>query len=91
MLAFVVHQSMRLHANCRRRNSQGGYLKKRLGTADDAGDADGVVFLSYKQAQDRGCESICLLQCVFETNGSSGYGLGRASGTTRAGLRSTIN
>ena len=36
----------------RRRNSQGGYLKKRLGTADDTGDADGVVFLSYKQAQD---------------------------------------
>ena len=36
----------------RRRNSQGGYLKKRLGTADDTADADGVVFLSYKQAQD---------------------------------------
>jgi integrase len=36
----------------RHRSLQGGYLKRRLGAADDVVDADGVVFLSYKQAQD---------------------------------------
>ena len=34
----------------RRRSTHGGYLKKRLGTADDIGDAEGCAFLSYKQA-----------------------------------------
>jgi integrase len=36
----------------RHRSLQGGYLKRRLGAADDVADGDGVAFLSYKQAQD---------------------------------------
>jgi integrase len=36
----------------RRRSAQGGYLKRRLGAADDIADADGAAFLSYKQAHD---------------------------------------
>src|SRR5216684_803348 len=36
----------------RHRSLQGGYLKRRLGAADDIADGDGVAFLSYKQAQD---------------------------------------
>jgi integrase len=31
---------------------EGGYVKRRLGAADDTVDGDGVAFLSYKQAQD---------------------------------------
>ena len=36
----------------RRRSTHGGYPKKRLGTADDIGDADGSAFLIYKQAHE---------------------------------------
>jgi integrase len=36
----------------RHRSLQGGYVKRRLGAADDIADGDGVAFLSYKQAQD---------------------------------------
>jgi integrase len=36
----------------RHRSLQGGYLKRRLGAADDITDSDGVAFLNYKQAQD---------------------------------------
>ncbi len=36
----------------RHRSLKGGYLKKRLGAADDIADADGIAFLNYKQAHD---------------------------------------
>jgi hypothetical protein len=36
----------------RHRSLEGGYVKRRLGAADDIVDGDGVAFLSYKQAQD---------------------------------------
>jgi integrase len=36
----------------RHRSLQGGYLKRRLGAADDITDSDAVAFLNYKQAQD---------------------------------------
>jgi integrase len=36
----------------RQRSAQGGYMKRRLGAADDIADADGAAFLSYKQAHD---------------------------------------